>query len=246
VDARLTAEVAALPHRVVYVTVVGEHLYGTAAADTEPDLRGCHVLPARDVVGLRAPPESYGFTGHRDGLDFEFLSYDLRQLCLLLLKKNGQVLEHVLSPLVVATSPEHEELTTIARACASRHMAHHYLSHAALQWDRAREPTARSALLALRVLWTAAHLMRTGDVECDVARLAAALDVPWAADLVARRRADADTPLDAPEAHRRTAEYARWRGLVEEARDRGPLPPAPPDDARRALDDLVVRVRLTT
>ena len=209
-DPRLEAEIAAQQHPFLYATVVGDRLHGFG---DDIDVRGAHVLPVRDVVGLRTPPESLAFTGHRDGLDFEFLSHDVKKLCLQLLKKNGQVLEHIFSPLVIHTTPEHEELKDIARGCMSRHMAHHYLSHARLLHERGRDRRA------LRVLWTATHLMRAGEVESRVARLRELLDTS-------------------------NADIAHWVAAVEKARDTGPLPPAPSDETRARLDDWLVRVRV--
>lgn len=52
----------------------------------------------------------------------------------LMLKRNGYVLEQLLSPLVVYTTPEYEELKAIAPSCITRHHAHHYLGFAATQW----------------------------------------------------------------------------------------------------------------
>ena len=41
-----------------FVTVSGAHLYGFPSPDSDFDLRGVHVLPVRDVVGLYLnPPE---------------------------------------------------------------------------------------------------------------------------------------------------------------------------------------------
>ena len=52
----------------------------------------------------------------------------------LLLKKNGYVLEQVFSPLVVHTTPEHDELKAIAQCCVTRHHSHHYFGFAETQW----------------------------------------------------------------------------------------------------------------
>src|SRR4051812_40703591 len=48
---------------------------------------------------------------------------------------NGYVLEQVLSPLVVVTSPEHEELVALAPDCLTRWHSHHYRGFAKNQWD---------------------------------------------------------------------------------------------------------------
>ncbi len=42
----------------LFVTVSGAHLYGFPSPDCDVDLRGCHQLPLRDLVGLDAPPKT--------------------------------------------------------------------------------------------------------------------------------------------------------------------------------------------
>ena len=49
---RLRAEVARHPYPLVFATISGAHLYGFPSPDSDYDLRGCHVLPVREVVGL--------------------------------------------------------------------------------------------------------------------------------------------------------------------------------------------------
>jgi predicted nucleotidyltransferase len=53
---------------------------------------------------------------------------------MLMLKKNGYVLEQLYSQLVVHTTPEHEELKEIGKRCTTRHHAHHYFGFAETQW----------------------------------------------------------------------------------------------------------------
>ncbi len=46
------------PHALLFATISGAHLYGFPSADSDWDLRGCHVLPATVVLGLEAPEET--------------------------------------------------------------------------------------------------------------------------------------------------------------------------------------------
>lgn len=46
------------------------------------------------------------------GLEIDLVTHDARKFFSLMLKKNGYVLEQLLSPLIVMTTPEHEELRT--------------------------------------------------------------------------------------------------------------------------------------
>ena len=86
------------------------HLYGFPSPDSDFDLRGVHVLPLKEVVGLKTGHETIEKSGVHDGLEIDLVTHDAKKFFGLLLKKNGYVLEQVLSPLVVHTTPEHGEL----------------------------------------------------------------------------------------------------------------------------------------
>src|SRR3984957_5783663 len=112
-DGRLRLVVAQQPYPLLFATISGAHLYGFASPDSDYDLRGVHVLPLREVVGLDIGPETIEVSRNDDGLDLDLVTHDARKFFGLLLKKNGYVLEQVLSPLVVHTTPEHAELKEI-------------------------------------------------------------------------------------------------------------------------------------
>src|SRR5947208_12512460 len=125
-DPRLTDTVSGQPYPLLFVTVSGAHLYGFPSPDSDYDLRGVHILPAHEAVGLEPGRETIEFSGASEGLELDLVTHDVRKFFLLLLKKNGYVLEQLYSPLVVHTTPEHEELKAIASGCITRHHSHHY------------------------------------------------------------------------------------------------------------------------
>ena len=63
---RLRAEAARHPYPLVFATISGAHLYGFPSPDSDYDLRGCHVLPVREVVGLDVGRETVE-TSAKDG-----------------------------------------------------------------------------------------------------------------------------------------------------------------------------------
>ena len=81
---------------------------------------------SQEVVGLDAGRETIESLDGRGGLELDLVTHDARKFFGLLLKKNGYVLEQLYSPLVVHTTPEHEELKAIAQGCITRHHSHHY------------------------------------------------------------------------------------------------------------------------
>lgn len=105
------------------------------------DLRGVHILPVREVIGLNAERATIELSEVIDGWEIDLVTHDVKKFFLLLLKRNGYVLEQLYSPLVIHTTPDHAELkaiTSLSFANASksiiRHHSHHYLGFAQTQW----------------------------------------------------------------------------------------------------------------
>src|SRR5437763_2164915 len=113
IDPRLNRIVAAQPYPLLFATISGAHLYGFPSPDSDFDLRGAHVLPIEKVVGMEFRDETLEDSRVIDGLEMDIVSHDVRKFFGLLLKKNGYVLEQLFSPLIVHTTPEHEELKAI-------------------------------------------------------------------------------------------------------------------------------------
>ena len=63
-DPRLTQVVSEQPHPLIFVTISGAHLYGFPSPDSDYDLRGVHLLPLRNVLGL----DLVGETVERSGV----------------------------------------------------------------------------------------------------------------------------------------------------------------------------------
>ena len=110
----LNKQVDQHPYPLLFATISGAHLYGFPSLDSDFDLRGVHVLPLNEVVGLQLGPETIEKSGVYDGIEIDLVTHDARKFFGLLLRKNGYVLEQVLSPLVVHTTPAHTELKETA------------------------------------------------------------------------------------------------------------------------------------
>jgi uncharacterized protein len=228
---------------VVFATVSGADLYGFPSVDSDVDLRGVHLMPIEDVVGLRTGEETVDRTWTRDGVEVDLVTHDLAKFGRLLLRRNGYVLEQLLSPLVVTSSPLHEEMVALAPGCLTRHHAHHYLGFARTQWGFfERTGELKPLLYTFRVLSTGIHLMRTGEVLADLGELDHG--PAYLPDLVAAKR-EAEhgaLPAGAPDAGRLAADVTAMTARLETERDRSSLPERP--SAGPALHDLVVRARL--
>jgi predicted nucleotidyltransferase len=245
-DERLARQVQGHPYPLLFVTISGAHLYGFPSADSDYDLRGAHVLPPRAVLGLDLKDETLDRTRVVDGLEIDLVTHDVRKFFGLLLKKNGYVLEQLLSPLVVKSSPAHEELKALAPGCITRFHAYHYLGFAETQWnlfEKERPRRAKPLLYTYRVLLTGIHLMRTGRVEANLVALNEEYGLAYVPDLIARKLGGGEhSALDDADAEFHRQEYMRLRARLEAEQGASALPEAP--SARGALNDLLLRLRL--
>ncbi len=246
VQARLAAIAASHPYPLLFATVSGAHLYGFPSPDSDWDLRGVHLLPLPELVGLETGPETYELAEDRAGLELDLVTHDARKFFQLMLRKNGYVLEQLHSPLVVHTTPAHAELRAIAKGCVTRHHIHHYRGFAANQWRlfmQGQPPRVKPLLYVFRVLLTGIWLMRTGEVEANLATLNAEFGLPYVDELIALKRAGKEkATLDAADLAFYQDGFSRLAQALEAAHEASRLPEAP--TAGPALHDLLVRLRL--
>lgn len=247
-DARLYDIVVGQPYPHVFVTISGAHLYGFPSPDSDYDLRGTHILPVHEVIGLDDVQDVLTTAGVRDGLEIDLVTHDIKKFFLLLLKKNGYVLEQICSPLVVYTTSEHEELKVIARECITRYHFHHYTGFSESQWKlfiKEYPHRVKPLLYIFRVLLTGIYLMRTGEIEANLVRLNDEFALPYIPDLIARKLAGPEQSVleDADIAFYRK-EYERLYNELEQVAQESTLPEAPSVQTRNALNELLVHLRM--
>jgi predicted nucleotidyltransferase len=247
-DPRLLKQVELHPYPLLFATISGAHLYGFPSADSDYDLRGVHLLPIEDVIGLKPGQETVEKSGVHDGLEIDLVTHDARKFFGLLLKNNGYVLEQVLSPLVVYTTPDHAGLKEIAKNCITRHHAHHYLGFAETQWklfQKEDPPHVKPLLYVYRVLLTGIHLMRTGEVEANLGILNESFKLSYIPELIERKVGGTEKArLQRVDVGFHQREYDWLRGELEQTYWDSKLPEAP--NGAEALHNLLVRIRLTT
>lgn len=245
-DPRIENEIAAQPYPLLFTTISGAHLYGFPSPDSDYDLRGVHILPVREVIGLGDGRETIESSKIRDGLEIDLVTHDVKKFFGLLLKKNGYVMEQLFSPLVLRTLPEHEELKEIARTCLTRHHSHHYFGFAETQWklfDKECPRRVKPLLYVYRVLLTGIHLMQSGLIEANLVRLNEEFKLPYISDLIARKLSGPErATLEDADAKFHHCEYLRLKNKLEQAYQSSRLPEAPAGKA--GLNDLLIRLRL--
>ncbi len=236
------------PYPLLFATISGAHLYGFPSADSDFDLRGVHILPIKDVVGLNVGRETVEIEEMRDGLELDLVTHDVKKFFGLMLKKNGYVLEQLLSPLIVETSPEHLELIEISKKCITSHHSHHYLGFARTEWKlfQKEDPQKIKPLLyVFRVLLTGIHLMQTGEIEANLVELNENFKLPYMPELIERKiNGDEKGILPNADLEFYENEYKRLVSELELAKEKTHLPEAA--TAKGGLNDLLIRLRINS
>lgn len=245
-DPRVTAQVEEHPFPSLFVTISGAHLYGFPSPDSDYDIRGAHILPLSEIGGLWPDRQAtIEVERIRDGLEIDLVTHDVAKFFQMLLKRNGYVMEQVFSPLVVRSTPEHEELKVIARQCLTKHHVHHYLGFFHTQWNlfqKEHPHRVKPLLYVYRVLLTGIHLMRTGVIEANLVTLNDEFRLPFLPDLIARKLAGPEQgTLPDEDLSWHETECLRLVEVLKSSSESSPLPAEP--TATRALNDLLIRCR---
>jgi predicted nucleotidyltransferase len=229
---------------VQFVTVSGAHLYGFPSEDSDVDLRGCHLTPLEDLIGLRPPTSTIERKAVHDGREVELVSHDVGKYLGMLCRHNGYILEQVFSPLVVFGQEFLARLRPLARRCITRGCHRHYrgfLQSRIKLLEGQSVKSVKGLLYAYRVVLCGIHLLRSGDVESNLVVLNRQFRLPFIDDLVHRKQAreqgglpDLDWPW-----HR--AELARWEEQMDMAHADSKLPEQPPWEE---LNRFLVEMRL--
>lgn len=241
--AKWKSYIESLDYNPLFVTVSGAHLYGFPSPDSDIDLRGCHQLPLRDIVGLDVADETIERSCIHDGTEVDVVSHDVGKYFGLLVKNNGYVLEQVFSPIIVLDEAFLEDLRPIARRCITRHHYHHYRGFYGTQRKLIEKQTAKTAkavLYAYRVLLTGIHLLRTGEVEANILRLNEEFKLSVIDELVAMKTEEKVAPADL-DWREHAARLDELEATLDRAFDDSTLPE---DRDRKAVNDLLVKLRL--
>jgi len=229
----------------LFATVSGAHLYGFASADSDWDLRGAHILPAKQVLGLNGLEETIELDENSE-IELDLVTHDVRKFFNLLLRPNGYVLEQLYSPIVVHTTPEHAELKRIARGCITRFHVYHYLGFAANQWKLFQKESPRRVkplLYVFRVLLTGIHLMKTGEIESNLLILNDTFKLPFIEDLIARKISGTEHEyVEQQQSDIYEVRFLELEAQLKQAGEETTLPSAP--SAKAALHCMLVALRL--
>ncbi|PTY00059.1 nucleotidyltransferase [Verrucomicrobia bacterium LW23] len=246
-DPRLQRIVEAHRYPLLFASISGAHLYGFPSPDSDVDLRGAHILPLQDIVALEVSDKTLENSSVIEGLEMDIVTHDIHKFFGMLLQKNGYVLEQLMSPLIVRTSAEHEELQQLAPRLVTKNHAHHYKGFAHTQWKlllKEPVPRVKPLLYVYRVLLTGIYLMRTGLLETNLLKLNEVYRLPYIPGLIECKTSGREKEPLVESISFHQSEFERLMGELEASSECSFLPEAPAPDVRVAVNDILIRIRL--
>jgi len=227
--------------KIIGVAVVGDHAFGYAREGTPLMLQGLHVEPTENLVGLNAAPRSFNWVGEFEGQLIDFTSAEIGPALPLLLKGDGSILERILAPIQIVPGRDLRRLQDLARVAICRRSFNYYrnFSKGVLSDFEGHPPrTIRRCLSAYRTGLTGVHLLRTGEVELFLPRLAQTYGFSALTDQIQAHQQRENALLDqgSPWVNR----MAKLHALLENAYESSELPvdPKNPADVEEYLLDM--------
>ena len=249
---QLKSKIQQHPFPLLFATISGAHLYGFPSSDSDFDLRGTHVLPLNQVIGLNPSKETIDRTSVDDGMELDLVTHDVAKFFRMMLKKNSYVIEQVMSPLVVHSSAYHEELISLVPNCLTKHHIYHYLGFAKTQWDlflktaadpHTAGPRVKPLLYVYRILLTGIHLMQTGTVQCNLQTLNEIHQSSEITELLALKRQGIEKQVvDQCDFNFHEKKVERLTEQLKVESEHSFLPDVP--SAGDAINDLLIRIRM--
>ena len=156
---------------IIYRCQVGSKAFGLANDESDDDVRGIYLPPARLHWSLRRLPEQLEYN---DGRQDE-VYWELDKFLRLALKANPNVLETLWTPLVIQANDVANELRIIRKAFLSKHVYKTYSGYVLSQFRRmSRSYMAdgvykpKHAMHLIRLLYSGIAALNTGKIRIDV------------------------------------------------------------------------------
>lgn len=171
VDAELSEVSEDLRQFIIYRCQVGSKAYGLATEDSDDDLRGIYLPPARlDWSLYRLPEQLESIDSEKDEVYWE-----LGKFIRLALKANPNVLETLWTPIVLDANDVAERLRTIRQAFLSKHIYKTYSGYVLSQFRRMANAVKnqgkfkpKHAMHLVRLLYSGIAALQTGEIQVDV------------------------------------------------------------------------------
>lgn len=161
--------------RLLFASLSGSHVYNSANADSDIDIRGCHVETTENMLSIHPPT----LTIERNFGLYDVVSHELYKFLSLLLKGNGNLYESLYSPIFLYKNNNYfDELKEIAEKALSKQVYFHYYGfskHMLIHSYNSEERRYRKSVLYLfRNLLSGIHVLEKKefilnfDVLCNI------------------------------------------------------------------------------
>jgi predicted nucleotidyltransferase len=156
---------------IIYRCQVGSHAYGLATEDSDADLRGIYLPPARWHWSIWKLPEQLEYADETK----DEVYWELEKFLRLALKANPNVLETLWTPCVLHADVVAQRLRDIRDAFLSRHLYQTYSGYVLSQFRHMAKAHTRTgtykfkhAMHLIRLLYSGIEVLRSGQIRIDV------------------------------------------------------------------------------
>jgi len=229
----------------IFYTLSGAHLYGFPSHDSDFDIRGCHIMDAREICGLNVPKD---FIERMEG-DIDFVSFDIRKELGLVLQNNSNVLEHIFAPTLV-TGPPFPHLKKIAGLALSKMVFNPY--HGLALFNRKKylerensasdKASVKKYLYVLRSLMAGMYALEQGRIEPDIRTLNRHFGYPVVDDLISIKINGTERGM-VGSGREVDALISQLFSDLESAKENSRLPDNPPQEVFEMANDFLLDCR---
>lgn len=241
----------------VYISISGSHLYGFPSADSDIDIRCCHIADTKSFFHLSRPSDIIQWKGEIDGKVIEFESQEIQKTIGLAMGNNSNILEHIFSKNLLTSEPtEYLRLKELTKQAISKIVYNPYHGLAEYNYRKFIEsmnPTYRDKLIKKYLYVIRAYLvgtcaLETGEIEPNIRFH---LKKEWnydskedriLIDELIEKKVEAEYQVTALDHKRCREAIARLKARMEIALLESKLPDKPANN--EAWDDFIYNVRL--
>lgn len=171
IDQMLVADSAGLSQYIIYRCQVGSKAFGLSNEDSDDDLRGIFLPPAKLHWSLYRLPEQIELQNDDD----DEVYWEIEKFVRLALKANPNILETLWTPLIITMTPLAERLREIRAAFLSKHLYKTYSGYVLSQFRRMKngfEKTGKykvkHAMHLIRLLYSGIYALKSSEIMVDV------------------------------------------------------------------------------
>jgi len=161
---------------IIFLSISGSRLFGTASKNSDYDLRGCFAYKTRDVL---LDPNKNNQTIEFECRDVGIVIHEIYKFLDLISKGNLNFIENVLSPLELLTSDIHEQLKMIALESLTKEVFPHVQGmsiHTKRHAEKENYKIAKRDLYIFRELLRGIILFKHGKFVSNIFELAELYD----------------------------------------------------------------------